>query len=217
MGAWSEEVVPRATRVLLGTGPIQRLRREALEDLRGPDVVEIGFGSGPNVAFYPSHVERVLAVEPSAVARQGAAARTGDRAVRIEFIAHDAHELPLGPDSVDAAVSTFTLCTLDDPSRALAEVLRVLRPGGRLHIIEHGASPDPRVAAWQHRLTPLQQRIAAGCHLDRPVEAMLTGAGFVVDRVRTTELRAPRVLHPWVHVTVGTARKARGAEATPLP
>lgn len=212
MGVWTEEVVPRATRVALATGPIRRLRHEALHGLVGPDVVEIGFGSGPNVALYPPGVERVLAVEPSAVARRRARARAREGGLRIEFIAPDAEELPLPGASVDAAISTFTLCTVDDAARALGELLRVLRPGGRLHFMEHGRSPDERVAAWQRRLTPLQRRVAAGCRLDRPMERLVTEAGFVLDAVRTTDLRAPRLLRPWLHVTVGTARKPGGAE-----
>lgn len=216
MGVWSDQLVPRATHVLLGTPSVRRLRDEAVGGVRGAEVLEIGFGSGPNVALYPRSVARVLAVEPSAVARRLAerrlaAVRPGRGAPRVDFVAADAEDLDLEPGSVDAAVSTFTLCTVRDVRRALGELHRVLRPGGRLHFAEHGLSPDERIAAWQRRLTPLQQRVAAGCRLDRDIGRMLTEAGFALEGVHVADLPAPRALRPWLHVSVGTARKPAGA------
>ena len=102
--------------------------------------------------------------------------------------------LPLDDASVDAAVSTWTLCTIPDIDRALLEVRRVLRPGGRLVFLEHGLSDDPRVARRQHRLDRLQQRIAGGCHLDRDPRALITAAGLRLDEVDTFTIAGPKIL-----------------------
>jgi SAM-dependent methyltransferase len=98
--------------------------------------------------------------------------------VTVEFVGLDGQDLSLPDDCADAAVTTFTLCTIPDVLNALREVGRVPRPGGRLHFLEHGLSPDPRVAAWQRRLTPLQRRVCGGCHYDRPIDRLITDAGF---------------------------------------
>ena len=206
MGIWREQVVPRATDKVLDTGEVRRLRTEAVAGLAG-EVVEIGFGSGLNVRCYPPGVSRVLAVEPSQVARRLAAGRVGRSGVPVEFVGLDAQGLRLGSASADSALSTFTLCTVPDPGRALDELMRVLRPGGTFHFLEHGLSPVAGVARWQRRLDPVQSRIAAGCHLDRDVEGLVRDAGFVVDRIRNEEMRGPRVLRPLAYLYLGVATK----------
>ena len=113
----------------------------------------------------------------------------------VDRVGLDGARLPLDDASVDEALSTWTLCTIPDVTAALAEVRRVLRPGGRLHFLEHGLSPDPGVARWQHRLDGLQGRIAGGCHIDRPIEQLVRDAGFTVERIENSyEKGAPRPL-----------------------
>jgi SAM-dependent methyltransferase len=202
---WDEHVLPRLTYRLLSSRDVTRRRRQAVVGLRG-HVVEIGFGAGPNVPHYPAAVTAVSAVEPSVVARRLAAGRIAASSVAISLVGLDGQDLPLADASCDSALSTFTLCTVPDPDRAMRELRRVLRPGGVLHVLEHGLSPDPRTARWQHRLDPLEQALVGGCHLVRPVEDMLTRAGFTLDRVSTHELRGPRVSRPWGHLTVAHAR-----------
>ncbi len=214
MGLWREQVVPRATDVLLGTPEVRSLRQEALATARGT-VVEVGFGSGSNVPFYPPAVRTLLAVEPSAVALRLAAERIRAASMAVELIGPDARELPLESSSVDGAVSTFTLCTVPDAARALEELARVLRPGGTFHFVEHGLSPVPSVAAWQRRLNPLQRRIAAGCTLDRPIDRLVTDAGLVVEQLRTVDLRGPAPIRPYAHIFCGVASKAGPRPAPP--
>lgn len=170
-------------------------------------MVEIGFGSGLNVPLYPADVETVYAVDPSAVGRKLAARRVGASPVPIEFVGLDGQELPLGDESVDAALSTFTLCTIPDVTRALSELYRVLRPGGRFHFLEHGLAPEPSTARWQHRLNGLQQRLAAGCNLDRPVDRLVRGAGFEIAELHNDWLKGPRPGKPWGYLYEGLAIK----------
>jgi SAM-dependent methyltransferase len=111
----------------------------------------------------------------------------------VEFIGDTAESIPLPNGAVDAVVSTWTLCTIPDVERALAEVRRVLRPEGRFRFVEHGLAPDPGVARWQHRLTPIQKRFAGGCHLDRPIDQLVTGAGFRLDDLKKFYIRGPKI------------------------
>lgn len=166
MGIYAEHVVPRIINLACGAKPTHELRRRSCAALQGR-VVEIGFGSGLNVPFYPPTVTRVDAVEPSDVGWGLAGRRVGAAGVPIQRVGLDGAALPLPDASCDAALSTWTMCTIPDVAAALGEVRRVLKPGGVLHFAEHGLAPDPGVQRWQRRLEPVQKRLAGGCHLTR--------------------------------------------------
>jgi ubiquinone/menaquinone biosynthesis C-methylase UbiE len=191
MAVWREHLLPRIVDKACARRDFAEPRRRTLAGLAG-DVVEIGFGSGHNLAHYPADVDRVLAVEPSTVARRLADPRLVASAITVEFVGLDGQDLSLPDDCADAAVTTFTLCTIPEVTSALAELARVLRPGGRLHFLEHGLSPDPKVAAWQHRLTPIQRRICGGCHFDRPIDELITRAGFRIVTLEKYYLTGPK-------------------------
>ncbi len=198
-------MVPRLTDVMLGNEQIRRHRRRAAAGLRGV-VLEIGFGSGLNVPVYPDEVEKVLAVDPSMVGRALAAERIASSAVAVDFVGLDGQDIPLADASVDTALSTFTLCTVPDAAQALAEVRRILRPGGELHFLEHGLSPDAGVARWQHRCNGIQQRVAGGCNLDRPVDRLIRAAGFEMRELQTGFLGGPKISRPWAYLYEGLAQ-----------
>jgi SAM-dependent methyltransferase len=201
MGLYREHVVPRLVNLACGTAGFNRWRARATEGLSGT-VVEIGFGSGLNLPHYPPEVDLVLAVEPARLARRLARRRIEESVLPVEHVGLDGQKIPLADASCDAALCTFTLCTVPDPARALAEVRRVLRPGGTVHFLEHGLSPDPGVARWQHRLDPLQQRLADGCHLTRDATTLVTDAGF---EFRITEQQYVQGPKPWSWLTLGVA------------
>jgi ubiquinone/menaquinone biosynthesis C-methylase UbiE len=194
MGFYGEQVLPRVTNVACGRKSTAPLRQRVCEQLAG-QVVEIGFGSGLNIPYYPAAVTEVAAVEPADVGWQLAAKRVAASAVPVRRAGLDGQALPFPDASFDAAVSTWTLCTIPDVAAALRELRRVLKPGGTLHFVEHGLAPDERVQAWQHRFEPLQKRVAGGCHLTRPIIGLLIAAGFSITDVEVFyERGAPKFL-----------------------
>jgi ubiquinone/menaquinone biosynthesis C-methylase UbiE len=204
---WTDEVVPRFTDKMLANRDVAGHRQRVIEGLRG-EVVEIGFGSGLNVPHYPTDVTTVFAIDPSLVGRKLSAERVAASSVPIRFVGLDGESLPLDDASVDAALSTFTLCTIPDAARALREVHRVLRPGGQFHFLEHGLCPEAGTARWQHRLTPIQQRVAGGCTLDRPIEGLIRDARFDITALHHDQLAGPGFMKPWAYLYEGIATKA---------
>ncbi len=187
MGWWVERVVPRLTDVSLRGHEVGELRGRVCEGLEGR-VLEIGFGSGLNTRWYPPAVRQVDAVEPSELAWEMSADRRLRTNVPVGRVGRDGQELIVRDGTYDAALITFTLCTIPDPAAALGEVRRVLKPGASLHFLEHGISDDPKVAAWQRRLDPLQRLVAGGCHLTRDPAILIEEAGLPVRTVEQVDI-----------------------------
>ena len=205
MGVWGDHVVPRLVDRALRTSEIGELRVAACAPLRGR-VLELGFGSGLNIPCYPTAVTSVAAVEPSDVGWRLSERRRARSAAPIERRGLDGPRLDESDASYDAVLSTFTLCTIPDPVAALGELRRVLRPDGVLCLLEHGLAPDARVAAWQHRLDGVQQRLAGGCHLTRDMPQLVRAAGFETTRLETSYLEGPALARPWTYGFLIAAR-----------
>lgn len=196
MGFYNERVVPRIVDMACGVKTNEPLRERVCQRLEG-DVVEIGFGTGHNVPFYPDAVNEVAAVEPADLAWRLADERVRAASVPVRRAGLDGQSLPFGDDAFDAALSTWSLCTIPDPAAALREVRRVLRPGAALYFVEHGLAPegDARVRRWQRRLDPLQRRFCGGCHLTRRIADLLRDAGFRITELDVFyEQGAPKVM-----------------------
>lgn len=205
MGVWGDQALPRLTDVLLRGHAIGELRAETCAGLHGR-VLEIGFGSGLNVRFYPAAVTLVHAVEPAGVAWELSERRRARTTITIEHGGLDGQRLDAEDSSYDAVLSTFVLCSIPDVAQALGEVRRVLRPGGSLHFLEHGLAPDPGVAAWQRRLEPAQRTWGGGCHLTREVPRLLADAGLEVTDLTADYTPGPRSGRPWGYLYRGRAR-----------
>jgi len=180
-GWWDRHVVPR----LIGcacTQPAVMYDRAKVVPRASGDILELGCGGGTNLQFYDwSQVRSLSGVDPSPELlgrAQDALLRSGRSA---NFANGIAEALPFESNSFDSVVTTFTLCSVQDPTAALSEVRRVLRPGGRLIFLEHGKAPEPAAANWQNRIEPVWKHIAGGCHLTRPVTGAISDAGFVCD------------------------------------
>ncbi len=201
LGLYRQYVLPHLVdRVLSGPG-WEGWRQRTTEGLAGT-VVEIGFGSGLNVPHYPPEVSVVYAVEPALRARRLAAPRVADSHAEVRHVGLDGARLPLPDDSCDGALSTFTLCTIPEVEQALAELRRVLRPGGVFHFLEHGVAPDASLARVQRVIEPAQKLLADGCHLTRDPRALVERAGFTIVAEESSYAGTPS---PWTYLTLGVA------------
>jgi ubiquinone/menaquinone biosynthesis C-methylase UbiE len=188
---YEDQVVPRLINVLLGTKELGQVRQRVASRLSG-EVLEVGFGSGHNVPFYPSTITRVQAIDPALTGRKLGAKRIAASPVPIEFVGLDGAALPLETGSIDHVLLTWTMCTIPDIETALGEMRRVLGPGGQMHFMEHGRAPEAKVARWQDRINPIERRLAGGCNLNRPIRELIEGAGFSFDHLDTYYGKGPR-------------------------
>lgn len=202
MGFYSDQILPRIVNVTCGGKRGEPHRKKACEGLHGL-VIEIGFGTGHNVPFYPPEIDEVSAVEPADLGWRLAEKRLTASPIPVERSGLDGQSLPFADNSFDTALSTWTMCTIPDADQALRELRRVLKPGGTFHFVEHGLSPDDKVAMWQHRLEPIQKVVGGGCHLTRQPHQMIENAGFNISAVETFyEEGTPR---PFGYNTLGLA------------
>jgi ubiquinone/menaquinone biosynthesis C-methylase UbiE len=179
-------------------------RRRTLASAAGR-ILEIGFGTGMNLRYYPASVSRIEAIDPDTDLDRFSGPRIAAAQIEVDFHHLDAEHLPFDSCSFDTVVCTLTLCSIPDAEHALREVHRVLKRGGRFLFLEHGLSPDAAVARWQHRLTPLQRRIGGGCHLDRPVRQLVAASGLELGPVQNYYLEGtPRFVG---YMTEGVATR----------
>ena len=202
MGFYSDRIVPILTDLSMRNRELRPYRERIVGAAEGR-VLEIGVGSGRNLFLYPARVQRVIGIDPSrkllAMAREAARGTVRD----IELLEGSAGAIPLEKASIDTIVSTWSLCSIADAPRALGEMLRVLKPGGRFLFVEHGRAPDASVRWWQDRLTPIWKRLGGGCHLNRAIAELIGDAGFQIESLNTGYMRGP---NPMAFIYEGTAR-----------
>jgi ubiquinone/menaquinone biosynthesis C-methylase UbiE len=206
MGIYAHYILPRLIDFVMRKESDTAERARLVPLARGR-VVEVGFGSGLNLPFYSQSVEKLYGLDPSRELWQLARPRIDAAHVPLEFISASAEVIPLPEATVDDVVMTWTACSIPDPERALREIRRVLRPGGRLLFVEHGHAPDGAVARWQNRLNPMWKRLAGGCNLNRCIDSLLLGAGFDISGIEQGYGEGPK---PFSYLYKGIAEKAGG-------
>ncbi len=193
MGFYARCVLPLIIDFAMKNRDAARLRAAWVPRARGT-VLEVGIGSGLNLPFYSPKVQQVYGVEPS-LELQEMARKRARGPIQIEFISQSAEDpLPLADKSIDTIVMTWTLCSIVNAPMALQQMKRVLKRDGCLIFLEHGRAPDPGVATWQDRLTPVWKRIGGGCHLNRKIDELITGAGLEIAELKTAYLLGPRAM-----------------------
>jgi ubiquinone/menaquinone biosynthesis C-methylase UbiE len=188
MGFYDNHILPYMLDLACGTAPIGKQRAKVVPQAEGR-VLEVGMGSGLNLPFYdPSRIEFVWGLEPSEGMRRRAQKRLDAAPFEIKWLSLPGEEIPLEDDSADTVLLTYTLCTIPDFRTALAQMRRVLKPGGRLLFAEHGAAPDAGVRKWQDRVNPVWKRVAGGCNVNREVPRTLEDAGFEIKELESMYL-----------------------------
>jgi ubiquinone/menaquinone biosynthesis C-methylase UbiE len=191
MSFYSDQVVPSLIAWGMRNPELAAYRQRVAPAARGR-VLEIGIGSGLNLPLYGPGVTEIIGLDPAQKLIAMAAKRAGATSKPVWFLESSAEAIPLDSCAVDTVVTTWTMCSIADAAAALAEMRRVLKPGGALLFVEHGRAPDRNVARWQDWLDPAWTRLAAGCHLNRPIAEMISQAGFRFADLRTGYAGRPR-------------------------
>lgn len=201
MGFYSSWLFPRLLDRIMQQQQMLPFRQRIGKAATGR-ILDVGVGSGLNLPYYGAQAERILGVDPSPELLRFARKRSRHSFASVELLRGSGEALPIDDKSIDTVAVTFTLCTIANPTAALAEIRRVLRPSGKLLFAEHGRAPEAGVARWQDRLTPVWRRLAGGCHLNRKPDDLIQSAGFKIEGLETGYLKGPR---PMAFVYAGTA------------
>jgi len=191
MSFYQQHILPHVINLAMRKRELLAYRKRVLAKAQGR-TLEIGVGSGLNLPHYPSSVREIVGLEPS-TRLIAMAQRIAERhSPAVEFIEGSAEAIPLDRHSIDTIVTTWTLCSIPRVSIALTEMRRVLKPSGQLLFVEHGRAPEESVRKWQDRLTPAWKRIGGGCHLNRPIQDLIDGAGFAMTALEKGYMKGPK-------------------------
>lgn len=189
---YEDHLLPYAIDFICGLPSFEKGRKSLMPKASGR-VLEIGMGTGRNLPYYkPKQLKCLCGIDPGLHPKAERRAKTAG--IDVKLIPLSAEHIPAEDHSFDCVVSTFTLCTIPDAAAALAEVYRVLAPGGRLLFLEHGAAPDKKVREWQNRITPHWEKLAGGCHLNREMPKLIEAAGFKLEQLEQEYQPGPRFL-----------------------
>lgn len=183
MNLYSQYIFPRILDSSMSSPLLARYRQTVLEKVEGK-VLEVGFGTGINLPYYPKTIQELVAVDPNPTMKQLAQKRIDGSSIKVDFCQLSGESLPMEDNSFDSVVCTWTLCSIPNVEAALQEIYRVLKPGGRFFFVEHGLSPDRAVQVWQNRLNPIQRRIGDGCNLNRNIARLIADANFKIEEIK---------------------------------
>ena len=189
---YSENILPYLLDWSLSDANLTVHRREILADVKG-EVLEIGFGTGLNIPYYPEHIKNIVTVDVNPKIHKLAQKRIQASQMTVDCQVLNGENLPMADNTFDSVVSTFTLCSIANVKQALAEVYRVLKPGGKFFFVEHGLSNEPKVVVWQNRLTPIEKVIAGGCHLNRNIKQLVENQFDTISLQNVNEDSLPKI------------------------
>ena len=194
MGFYAKHILPRCLDAACGIGPISKQREKVVPHAEGI-VLEIGIGSGQNLPFYnPDKVSKIIGVDPDEHIWKRSAKRRADCEIEVERIGLSGENIPLDKNIADTVVVTYSLCTIPDAVKALREMTRILKPGGKILFTEHGKAPDEAVHKWQNRIDPLWGKIAGGCRSGRDIPELFRQADLKFDKLEEMYIPGPKVL-----------------------
>jgi ubiquinone/menaquinone biosynthesis C-methylase UbiE len=202
MGFYQEQVLPWLIHLSMRQRRLAPYRDRVVSNATGR-VLEVGIGSGLNLPFYGNAVAEIIGLEPSPKLVEMANNAARQTPIPLRLIEGTAEAIPIEVHSVDAVMTTWTMCSIPEIQSALKEMRRVLRPGGRLFFVEHGRAPEPGVRWWQDRLTPAWKHLSGGCHLNRAIDELIENAGFRIERLDKGYMRGPK---PMTFMYEGSAR-----------
>ncbi len=192
MGWYANNVLPKLIEAGCSQPLLMKLRAQYVPQARGR-VLEIGIGTGLNLAYYDKNAVQLTGLDPSAELTGRAQQRAEELQLPVDMLGVSGESIPAEDKTFDALVCTWTLCSIPNVTKALQEMQRVVKPGGKLFFIEHGASPDAKIARWQARIEPVWKRIAGGCHLTRAADQLIAEAGFNIVEKKSEYLPGPRI------------------------
>lgn len=193
MGFYSQKILPYLLDLSLSDPILANYRQELLAGVKG-EILEIGFGTGLNLPYYPEHVHKIVAIDANSGTRKLAQKRIQESSIVVDYQVLNGENLPMADNTFDSVVSTWTLCSIANVEQALKEIYRVLKPGGRFFFVEHGLSYEPKVQVWQNRLTPLQKVIADGCHLNRNIRQIVENQFNTVSLEEFYAVKSPKII-----------------------
>jgi len=203
MGFYDNHILPRVLDFAMTRSSLDEQRQWIMKRARG-DGLEVGFGTGVNLSYYPAQVKALTAIEPHAAVRDRAVKRIEKSGRTVTLIARPIEKKQmLAEGSFETILSTWSLCTIPDPAAAMKEIYRLLRPGGRFLFVEHGLSPDPDVATWQHRLSGLTRKWGGGCNLDRDIGKIVLASGLEIEPLEKFHLTSGMRVGSYTYRGVG--------------
>ena len=195
MGFYSNVIIPFFYDYSMDSKKINEGRRSILEKIREEEVLEIGFGTGINLKFYPQNVKRIIGVDANNGMLMQSQKKISNGRFQIELINQSSELLPFADNSINAVLSTYTLCSIKEINAALKEIYRVLKSGAKYYFLEHGLADNPRTQKWQHRLNPVQNIWADGCNLNRDMKSLIANAGFNIIEMKNYYMkRDPKIV-----------------------
>lgn len=195
MSFYSKKIIPFFYDYSMDSKQINEGRKSILNRITEDEVLEIGFGTGINIKFYPDNVKKIIGVDPNAGMLNRFRKKQVNGRFEIDLINQTSESLPFPDESVEAVLSTYTLCSIPDVSSALNEIYRILKPSGKFYFLEHGLADNPKTQKWQHRLNKIQNVWADGCNLDREMGVLISNSGLKIIELKNYYMkRDPKIV-----------------------